>query len=177
MIHVLFSSSAAGTLRQLLHSRGIGERVVDLSDDLDWGPVAFDDFEAREAWFNRNIPWKDGSWDWIADAPHNFQYKVERDPERLIWIAPRSASEQCGLHWYLDHFGGHDGSMIVADYPLPGAWRGKPPFTLGELRTLEMGHCFTAPIANREILNDFRRNGGKLYVKKHSSCGSSIKVR
>ena len=154
MIHVLFCSSAAGTLRQVLSARGKRERVVDLTEWLDWGPIALNDFEEREAWLDHHIPWGDGRWDWIASGPQKFQSKIEKDPDRLIWIAPRSASEQCGLYWYLDRFGGDGASMIVADYPLPGAWRGQSPFALGELRDEEIGALLDQ--ANRELWNPSR---------------------
>ena len=132
MIHVLFSSSAAGTLRALLRTRGSEDRVVDLVDTLDWGPISTGSCEDRADWLNRHVPNGPWGWDWIADDVDEFRKSVANDPERLIWIAPRSAAEQCGLYWYLTQFGGADARMIVADYPLDG-WRGEAPDGLGVL--------------------------------------------
>lgn len=133
MIHVLFSSSAAGTLRALLRARGLKDRVIDLAETLDWGPISTGSFEDRGAWFDRHVPstWE---WNWIADEVDEFRKSVAGDPERLIWIAPRSATEQSGLYWYLAQFGGGDARTIVADYPLRDAWRGAPPDGLGGLQ-------------------------------------------
>jgi hypothetical protein len=133
MIHILFSSSAAGTLRQLLHSQNSKERVVDLSDSLDWGPIADGNCRDREAWFNRHAPMSFGKMDWLCESFERFNDGVAADREWLIWIAPRSAAEQSGLHWFLHHFNGERAQMIVADYPLSKAWQGEAPFSLGAL--------------------------------------------
>jgi hypothetical protein len=98
MIHVLFSSSAAGTLRVLLRARGVKHRVVDLTETLDWGPISTGSFEDRETWLDRHAPSAIGGWDWIADHVDEFRERVAADTERLIWIAPRSATEQSGLY-------------------------------------------------------------------------------
>lgn len=132
MIHVLFSAPAAGTLRQLLRSRGISEQVVDLTDWLDIGSIASDRVDDRIRWFEERMPWKD-NWTWAADSADKFLNAVEADDDRLIWLAPRSAHEQSGFYWYLHHTQTQPARMIVADYPLKGAWRGEPPLSLGEL--------------------------------------------
>jgi hypothetical protein len=139
MIHVLFSSSAAGTLRQLLHARGVRQRVVVLSETFEWGPISNGNFEDRQAWLDRHAPNEFGGWGWLAADVAEFQEKVAADAERLIWIAPRSASEQSGLYWYLAQFGGAGAQMILADYPLRDAWRGEPPRGLGELQEEAIG--------------------------------------
>lgn len=132
MIHVLFSSSAAGTLRQLLRSREIRERVVDLTEWLDWGPIASGGLQDRAQWLNQNVPTDDrDGWDWIIDHVSEFRDKIGLDADRLIWIATRSAKEQAGLYWYLDQFGSVGAKMIIADHPLAG--REEPPLGLGEL--------------------------------------------
>ena len=135
MIHVLFSSSAAGTLRQVLRSRGRQERVVDLTEWLNWGPIASDDFQHRAQWLSQNVPSDDmmGDWEWIIEHAAEFKQQVGSDPDRLIWIAPRSAHEQAGLYWYLEQFGGVGANMIIADYSLGYGHRDEPPSGLGVL--------------------------------------------
>jgi hypothetical protein len=139
MIHVLFNSSAAGTLRQLLSARGLRHRVVDLTDALDFGPISTGSFEDRETWLDHYVPSGIGSWDWLAEHVDEFRDRVAADSERLIWIAPSSASEQSGLYWYLAQFGGAGAQLIVADYPVRDAWRGEPPYGLGALQQASMG--------------------------------------
>ena len=133
MIHILFSSSAAGTLRQLLYSRNSKQRVVDLSDCLDWGPIAHDNCRDREAWFNRHAPTSFCEMDWLCESLKRFNDGVANDREWLIWIAPLSAAEQAGLYWFLHHFDAGRAQMIIADYPLSKAGRDEAPFSLGEL--------------------------------------------
>lgn len=139
MIHILFSSSAAGTLRELLNARGLREKVVDLSEELDFGPISSDNFVEREEWFNRYVPTDFGKHDWISDSVKRFVERVSQDSDRLIWIAPTSAAEQAGLCWYLARFSGSGVRMVIADYPLEENWQGKAPLSLGELGLEPMG--------------------------------------
>ena len=145
MLHVTFSSSAAGMLRQVLGDRRDRAKVIDLNDDLDWGPIAVESLDERGAWFDHNSPlgFRDrddagllpefAKWDWLASGELRFRNAVSADPDRIIWIAPNSAAEQAGLYWYLDQFGGVGTKMIIADYPLRGAWEGEIPPRLGAL--------------------------------------------
>ncbi|MCY7281104.1 MAG: DUF1835 domain-containing protein [Sphingomonas bacterium] len=135
MIHILFSSSAAGTLRQVLRERGRSEKVVDLTDNLSWGPIGSDNLQDRETWLDHHVPGnRTDAWDWIADSSYEFLECIASDEDRLIWLAPRSSQEQCGLHWYLASSGGGNTQMIVADYALGDKfWPELPPPNLGVL--------------------------------------------
>jgi hypothetical protein len=132
MINIFFSAAAAGTLRQVFETRGVDQRIIALSDSLDWGPIG-GGFSEREDWMNRNAPLDFGGYDWLADNAARFREAVGSDDDRLVWIAPRSAEEQAGLYWFLDQFDGSDMPMIVADHALNESWGGKAPFSLGEL--------------------------------------------
>lgn len=114
MIHVLFCSSAAGSLRHVLGTRSNYKRVIDLTELLNWGPIGSSRFEERESWFDRNVPSLPGGWDWLAEHVADFELRIERDAERLIWIEPTSAPELSGLHWYLDQFGAAGSQLLVA---------------------------------------------------------------
>ena len=138
MIHVLFSASAAGILRRSLHAKRQRLRVIDLSENLDWGPIAIKKLVDREDWLNRNVPLIHGPWNWLADCETRFRQAVAADPDHLIWIAPRSASEQAGLLWYLDQFGTSAAQMIIADHPVRNSWNGEAPQSLGELNQDQM---------------------------------------
>jgi hypothetical protein len=139
VIHVTFSSSGAGSLRQALRLRDQRNKVLDITDDLSWGPIVRGDFVEREAWLNLNLPWEPNSpvdgvcWDWIATGAQDFQKKLESSDEHLVWVAPQNAGELCGLHWYLDRFAGHKASFIVVDHGFPGTWQGQAPRGIGEL--------------------------------------------
>ncbi len=141
MIHIVFSSSAAGTLRQLLRRRGLREQVVDLTESLDWGPIATS-LKERENWFDQNAPTGFKNRDWMSRHMSEFRTAVESDPERLIWIAPYSAAEQSGLYWFLSQLDGIEPKMAVADYPLSKNWKNQAPLGLGELDEERMGELF-----------------------------------
>ena len=133
-LHILFSASAAGTLKQVLNVRGSRDEVVGLADCLAMGPIAAGDPDARAAWFDAHVPER-LSWGWIADSARDFLSAIRAWPgERLVWIAPRSACEQCGLQWLFEQVAGAAaGPTIIADAPLSGGWRDAPPLGLGEL--------------------------------------------
>jgi hypothetical protein len=130
MIHVLFCDSAAGTLRQVLRARGVSDRVVCLTEWLDWGWISSERIEDRVRWFEEQAGL---DWDWLAECSQKFLAQVATDEDRMIWLAPRSAQDQCGFYWLLHRMQLPPNKMIVADYPLKGAWRGEPPLSLGEL--------------------------------------------
>jgi len=139
VIHVTFNSSAAGSLRQALGLRDRRKRVVDITDNLSWGPIGRGDFCERETWLDLNLPMDanfpagGSNWDWIASGAKDFLNKLERSDEHLIWLAPRNADDLCGLHWYLDRFGGERASFVLVDHGLPGTSEGQAPRSIGEL--------------------------------------------
>ncbi len=134
MIHVLFSSSAGGTLRQVLRERGQETRVIDFMGSLEWGSIKDGDLKAREGWFETHVPSRPRVWTWLAENAERFRIEVASDADRLIWLAPRSAGEQAGLYWYLQQFGGGDAQFLIADYIFrTDAHRHAAPLGLGEL--------------------------------------------
>jgi Protein of unknown function/Domain of unknown function (DUF1835) len=126
-------------LRQVLRSRGITDRVVSLGEQLDWGWIASEQIDDRLRWFEVNAGL---DWDWVAESQSEFLAEVEQDEDQLIWIAPRSAQDQCGLYWFMHQTQLSPRQMVVADYPLKGAWRGEPPQSLGELGPDLMAQLF-----------------------------------
>jgi hypothetical protein len=144
VIHVFFCASAAGTFRQLLHARGIAEEVADISEELDFGPISHGALADRETWFDQFVPMDFGNRDWLAKSEARFKKYISRNPERLVWIAPASATEQAGLYWYLSQFGGNGTTLAIADYPFDETWNGKPPLKLGELGLDPMGQLYDA---------------------------------
>ena len=141
VIHVVFSSSAAGTLRQALRERAQKARVVDLSANLEWGPIADSTFKSREEWFDAQLPPErvERGWDWLSHHVERFSNEIMADADRLVWLAPRSAAEQAGFFWYLQRFGDDETRIVIADYILRvGAPRYEAPLGLGELNVAAM---------------------------------------
>ncbi|MBX7536148.1 DUF1835 domain-containing protein [Qipengyuania sp. GH1] len=133
MIHVTFSASSGDSLQRALGKSDRDTKVVALPDNLDWGPIVREDFAAREAWFNENLPWERGGWDWIAAGIATFQRELEKSDRHLVWVAPQNAAELCGLQFYLDRFGGERAEFVLVDHGFPGTWEEKPPKALSEL--------------------------------------------
>ncbi|MCL6699747.1 DUF1835 domain-containing protein [Sphingomonas sp. NSE70-1] len=138
MLHVLFSSSAAGILRQVFRTRKIRDKVVDLTESLEWGPMGTENFRDRAEWLDHNVPNDFGGWTWIVEHVSDFRAHIASDPDRLVWLAPYSAQERAGFYWYLDQFGGANLKMIIADYPLRDFCRGDLPKSLGLLGNDQM---------------------------------------
>lgn len=106
---------------------------VDFAGQLNWGPISPTDFSLREAWFNSNLPLDVASgWNWIEAAARSFQRKLEASDEHLVWVVPHNADELCGLHWYLDRFGGERAKFVLVD-SFPDAAEGPPPKRIAEL--------------------------------------------
>ena len=177
MIHVTFCSSGAGSLREALGIQDQRRKVVDLSDDLSWGPIGGRNFVEREDWLNANLPWDTGSqfaeegWHWIATGAEEFLRKLESADEHLVWVAPQNADELCGLYWYLDRFGGGKASFIVADHGLPGTWLGHAPKGIGELAPEQFK--FLLENADREAWDE------KRFPRDHWAqlCNQAAKLR
>lgn len=142
MIHIFFCASAAGTFKQLLHSRGQSDKVVALTQELDVGPISHGELADRQEWLNQNAPFDNDTHDWLAHDEARFRNMVLREPDRVIWIAPASATEQAGLYWYLSKFGGIDLKLAIADFPFDGTYGGLAPLKLGELGLEPMGWLF-----------------------------------
>jgi len=93
---VLFGQSAAGTLRQVLQSRGASDEVAGFGDDLSFGPLG--SIDERIAWFDRECPDLE-SWDWLRESHDRFWAAIEQWEGPLrVWLAPASAAENCGYH-------------------------------------------------------------------------------
>ncbi|MEO7691505.1 MAG: DUF3658 domain-containing protein [Sphingomonas sp.] len=141
MIHVVFSSSAAGTLRQALRERAQKARVVELSANLEWGPITDGTFKSREEWFDAQLPPErvERGWDWLSHHAERFSNEIMADADRLVWLSPRSAAEQAGFFWYLQRFGDNETRILIADYILRvGAPRHEAPLGLGEVNVAAM---------------------------------------
>lgn len=107
--------------------------VLSLTDCLAYGPISGNNFEKRIDWLDAQIPLT-GGWDWIADSVEDFLHQISSwTGDRLVWIAPRSACEQCGLQWYFEQTEVTPGPMIIADQQVQFKRAASVPLGLGEL--------------------------------------------
>jgi len=110
---------------------------------LDWGPIDCP-LEDRVVWIENHSP-SDVGWDWLAESVLKFRHAAASAKNPIVWIAPRSANELSGFYSYLDQIRPDNIRMRIADFPVTGAWRDEPPFTLGELSVERLAEVFDHP--------------------------------
>jgi uncharacterized protein DUF3658/uncharacterized protein DUF1835 len=98
-LHIVFGSSAAGSLREALRSMKRDDRVVALDDDLSFGPIDPADPKARAVWMEQELGY---------EIDEVFAARVERfwadalapADRRIAWMSRRSARDYAGfLEW------------------------------------------------------------------------------
>lgn len=119
-LHVLFSPSAAGTLRQTLSRLGRTEPVVCLYDDFSFGPIMSDD-AARVAWVANVF----GVDDWgsvLFDTAALLHRAASSGVMPIVWTSRRNARCYAGFLWWLSHRGDAPCDVIdVTDLTWEGA--------------------------------------------------------
>lgn len=95
-LHVTFSHSAAGSLKQALSRLGVAEKVAALADDLSVGPIEPGDSGQR-------VQWEDAEFgERLFTDPLSAQLfwsSVTAWPGTLVvWVSSRCGLELCGLH-------------------------------------------------------------------------------
>lgn len=96
--HLLFSPSAAGTLRATLSEQGRPDQVVSVFDDFSFGPCDGDD-ETRLAWIENELSITD--WDSvITDSRPALTASLSSAVEPVVWVSFREARTYAGfLRW------------------------------------------------------------------------------
>lgn len=103
LLHVLFTPSGAGTLRQTLVQQGRTEQVACPFDDFSFGPVGADD-TARVAWVEEEL----GITDWqsvVAETAPFLEASCSNDVLPVAWISRRDTRSYAGFLWWLSHLG------------------------------------------------------------------------
>lgn len=101
IVHVLFTPSGAGTLRQVLQQAGMRQKVLCPFDDFSFGPIGRSDAE-RICWIEEEL----GITDWassVADTPEFLRESCSADVMPIVWTSRRDARSQAGFHWWLSH--------------------------------------------------------------------------
>ena len=98
-LHIVFSPSAAGSLKKALHDAGRRERVVSNFDNLALGPINPPDLQARLHWMEEEL--RCTGWEWVhAEEEAFWKAALSEDVRRVAWTSRRSAPEYCGfLEW------------------------------------------------------------------------------
>lgn len=102
MIHVVFSNSAAGTIKYGIQE---AKKIIHFNDNLSEGPIGLNlDYNLRNLWFNNTI-FKDIDFteEEISKDYKSFHKNVEeiKDTDTVyIWVGNNSL-EQCALMYFL----------------------------------------------------------------------------
>jgi len=127
LLHVLFTPSGAGTLRQTLARQGRAEQVACPFDDFSFGPVVAGD-AARVAWIEEEL----GSTSWesvVADTAPFLRGSCSNDVLPVVWISRRDTRSYAGFLWWLSHLGDAPCKIIdVTDLTVGGAGRDTAPW-------------------------------------------------
>jgi hypothetical protein len=97
--HVVFNSSAAGSLRSALWQDGRDQRVVALPDSLSFGPINPPDPSLRARWVEKELGYT--GWEEVAGAATSFWSEaLSIDSRKIAWLSRRSTQEYAGfLEW------------------------------------------------------------------------------
>jgi hypothetical protein len=129
VLHIVFSESAGGTLRQAGFGRK-GGKIVVFPDNLSFGPIDPPDPVARLAWVEKELGLTDGG-DWLAGALETFWAAAQPAPgRRVVWFSRRSASDYAGFLECLWRFGEARCDVVDLTDVVP---QRLPVFGLGEL--------------------------------------------
>ena len=98
-LHIVFTPSGAGTLRDVLSADGRNERVVSLFDDLSFGPIEPSDGSTRPPWVEEQLGYTDWN-DVIAQSESFWRESLSHGVRKTVWLSRRSAMEYAGfLEW------------------------------------------------------------------------------
>jgi hypothetical protein len=98
-LHVVFTPSGAGSLRQALADAGRDDQVISSFDNLSFGPIDPPDLLLRSKWVESELGWT--GWNDIAPKTEAFWREALSSSHRKVaWLSRRSAMEYAGfLEW------------------------------------------------------------------------------
>jgi hypothetical protein len=116
-IHILFSCSAAASLRRALKEVGKDDEILYFSDDLSYGPITSLDPDVRQQGLIREGFTTEGpDWDWLPEISRDFWAKcAATNRQRILWMAPRAPNEMAGFLAYNDRFGDVPCEIVITD--------------------------------------------------------------
>jgi hypothetical protein len=101
MLHVLFTPSGAGILRQALRQQPGGaarnDRVIVLDDPLSIGPINPPDPVRRLEWMTECLGVAPVEWEGLPESTDRFWEKALAAESPVVWLSRYSAAEYCGF--------------------------------------------------------------------------------
>lgn len=98
-LHVVFTSSGGGCLRQALKDAGRDDQVIACLDNLSFGPINPPDSSLRAKWVENELRWTE--WDVVTALSEQFWHEaLSPDHRKVAWLSRRSTMEYAGfLEW------------------------------------------------------------------------------
>jgi hypothetical protein len=98
-IHIVFTPSAVGELRDALRKSGQEARVISLHDCFSFGPINPVEPEARRGWVEEELGYT-GWEDVVAQSAVFWNEALDAHDRKVAWTSRRSAQEFTGfLEW------------------------------------------------------------------------------
>ena len=103
-VHVVFSMSAAGSVRQAFSRIGCSEPVLGFPDDLSFGPINPPSAHLRQAWVGNELGW---DFEEVAKMADRFWAEATATAALPVaWVSRRDATEYCGFLEFVWRRGG-----------------------------------------------------------------------
>jgi hypothetical protein len=139
-LHIVFSDTVGGSLKEALRRVGRRDRVIHLSDNLSFGPINPPDPAARQDWIRAQFLIDLGGREWPAGAIDKFWHAaLSTSARRIVWVSKRAAHEYAGFLELLWRLGDATCTVVEFDqdeiaYRRPdGNTRSSVAICLGEL--------------------------------------------
>lgn len=112
-LHLVFGSTAAATLKQVLRDAGRSDEVLWLDDDLSFGPIANDNTESRQRWVEKELgcTWRD---DITNDSTAFLERSLAHTGSITAWTSWNTALDHAGFLWWLSHTGDRPTGFVQA---------------------------------------------------------------
>ena len=95
-LHVVFTPSGAGSLREALKNAGRDDQVVTFFDDLSFGPINPAASASRAEWVENQLGWT--NWEEVTALSEPFWHEaLSPDHRKVAWLSRRSAMEFAGF--------------------------------------------------------------------------------